>query len=276
MSSKFLISSSTVAILDILKSGSENLNVASLIDQSLTTSLPICSDSTKKLISRQITISDLNYTPATNPMTTNLDLGTYAITNVSTMNTTGIVTFGSKGYISGTRPILSGGFNMITNTTVTNTTVETSIIGAGVGSLTSIANTASAGNASRLRAGGTVNITGNPTVTLRLYAGPTGTTLLSSFVIALSTLSANSPWQLNTDIAVKSIGVATVASIQINATFQVFDTTSVSSYVHQALNNTTYDTTVINVLRLTIQWSAANASNIFTTNLLNTHSLYVV
>ena len=86
MSSKFLNSGNDAAILELLKAGSENLNLASLIDQSLIPSLPVCSNTNKKLISRQIGPSDLNFAVVTNPMTVDFSMGTHAITDVTTLN----------------------------------------------------------------------------------------------------------------------------------------------------------------------------------------------
>jgi hypothetical protein len=218
-----------------------------------------------------------------NLFVTNID-GNLHLINIGTLNASG-VTIGrpttntviqGKGYVGTSRPILSGGYSMITPTTIGNTVTETSMIGAGVGTLTSAANSQQPGNAQRLTASGTVNISASPTLTLRSYGGPAGTTLISTFVINLSSLAAApSAWKLITEGTVLTVGAAGVASIQLNSQFSVFDTSPVT-YVNQTLNNTTYDTTTTNIFRLTAQWGTANVNNVFITNLLNTNTLYVV
>ena len=86
MSSKFLDSGDDGGIIELLQSGSQNLNLGSLIDQSLVPGIPVCASNDKKLISRQIGPSDLNFSVVTNPMTVDFNMGTHAITNVTTLN----------------------------------------------------------------------------------------------------------------------------------------------------------------------------------------------
>ena len=225
-------------------------------------------------------------------MTGDLSMGGHNLTNVDSIDGTGTLNIGAtsssvalasttqptiiqgRGYVGTTRPIMSGGFTMLTNTTVANTTAETTIIGAGMGSLTSSANGFTVGYTSHSTISGTLRINATPTLTIRVYGGPAGATLISAFPIALSTLGVNVPWKMNNDVVVKSIGVAGVASIQLNSTFTVYDTVAVVSYVNQNLNSTTFDTTTANVLNITAQWSAAHVNNTVTTNQLFTHSIY--
>lgn len=174
------------------------------------------------------------------------------------------------------RPAMSGGYTMITNTSIANTVTETTIIGAGLGSLTGLANTIPVGSTTRITANGAITINATPTLTFRIYGGATSTTLLATFAITLSTLAAGSAWRLETCAVVKTIGAATTASVQLNSTFHVNDSTSVNTYGNQTLNNTTFDTTVNNVFNVTAQWSAAHASNILDTNQFFSNSVYVV
>ena len=88
----------------------------------------------------------------------NLNLGTTNATGVTFGKTNTSTILLGKGYVSTSRPILSGLFSMITDTKVENTITETSIIGAGVGTLTSLANSIPAGNAFRIHTSGSVTV----------------------------------------------------------------------------------------------------------------------
>lgn len=203
-----------------------------------------------------------------------LSLGTGSATSVSISRAGASTTIGGKAYVAGTRPVMSGGFTMLTPVTLANSTVETSLIGAGLGSLTSPANSVSVGQSSHSVSSGNLSITGSPTLTIRLKGGPTSATTLATWPIALATISANAAWKLTSDYTVKAIGAAGVAQIYINSVFVVFDTINPPTYAHFSLNTTTYDTTVANVATVTAQWSAASASNTITCQQFTTNSVY--
>ena len=81
MGSKFL-SSSTAGNLEELQSGNFSVNVASVAIQSLAPSLPLRTNANKELISGLIQLNDCNFNPVSNPSSTDLDLASYAITDV--------------------------------------------------------------------------------------------------------------------------------------------------------------------------------------------------
>ena len=202
-----------------------------------------------------------------------LNLGTSTATGVTLAAATIPTIIRGKGYVGTTRPIMSGGYVQTTNVTIANTTTETSFIGSGLGSLTSLANTMSVGNVSKMEASGTIGINvGAQTITLRLYGGASSTTLLATNVIVVATLTASAAWKLITASTVKSLGAS--GTVQLNSTFTVNDLTPSQAYVNQTL--ATIDTTVNNVFYLTAQWSAANAANTITSSQFFTHSVYVV
>ena len=82
MGSKFL---SAGADLAALTDGTFTLNVASATIQSLTPSLPVRATANRELTSGLIQLADLNFSVATNPMTTNFDMGNQDITDVKEM-----------------------------------------------------------------------------------------------------------------------------------------------------------------------------------------------
>lgn len=214
-------------------------------------------------------------TPSVDASGTVLAIGATNATAVNIAKASIATNIAGKAYLGPSfRPVMSGGFAMITNTTVQNTTTETSIIGAGVGTLASAANTISAGNCSKMLASGSVTTAGGAqTLTLRVYGGPTSTLLLATLPIVMSTLLGTPPaWRLDTMFSVKTIGAS--GTVQLNSTFVVNDTTVSQAYVNQ--NLATINTTVANVISLKAQWTTANASNVLITNQLNSHSIYVV
>lgn len=185
----------------------------------------------------------------------------------------GQLLIGGKTFIAG-RPVMTGGFTMLTPVTVTLTSAETVMIGSGLGSLITPANTIVVGQSSHSVASGVLSITLSPTLTIRLKGGPTSSTVLATFPIALSTISANSAWKLTSDYTVKAIGAAGTAQIYINSVFVIFDTVNPPTYANFSTNITTYDTTVMNVATLTAQWSVASSSNTITCSQFTTNSVY--
>jgi len=178
-----------------------------------------------------------------------------------------------KGYVGLTRPIMSGSFSMITNTSVgPSSNVETNIIGAGVGSNTLAANTLKAGDCWKTECAGTVTIAGgSQIITLRMYGGPTSTLLLCTYPITLQSLTGSPPpWKIQCTQVCKSIGIS--GTIQINVTFAVNDVSPSQIYVFETLP--TLDTTVENVIRCTAQWTTSNASNVFITKQYISNSIF--
>ena len=146
------------------------------------------------------------------------------------------------------------------------------IIGAGVGTLTSLANSIVASNAFRIHTSGSVTIAaGNQIITLRLYAGPTSTLLVSSYAITLASLTGSPPpYNLQTMCTYKSVG--STGSVQINRVFTVNDASTNQTFFNQ--NLATIDTTVDNVFRMTVQWTTADTVNVFIVNQCTAHNIY--
>lgn len=163
---------------------------------------------------------------------------------------------------------------MITPVTVANTTDETVLIGAGLGTLSSAANTIQVGQSSHSVASGNLSINASPTLTIRIRGGPTSTVDLATFAIPLTTVTAGSAWKLTSDYTVKAIGTSGVAQIYINSVFTVYDISNARTYANFGLNTTTFDTTVANVITMTAQWSAASPGDTVTCQQFTTNSVY--
>jgi hypothetical protein len=141
---------------------------------------------------------------------------------------------------------------------VSNTVVETSILDGGIGSLSVPANGFSVGDSFHVKVGGTVSSLNGATLTFRIKSG---SVVLGTESITFTNGVTSRSWEFNCDFTIRSIGTATNASVVSNGTF----TYNVSSDVYGAgftsLNNTTFDTTILNTLSFTVEWGAASASN---------------
>lgn len=161
-------------------------------------------------------------------------------------------------------------FGMVTSTTLTNTSTETSIISTtnAAGSRTIGANTASLGRAYRLRAGGTIAWTSNPNLQINVYLGGTQSLVVEpnggpsgvpmpSFVLAV-------PWMLDIEIICTATGGSgTIAgSGRFGFTSDVVGATS--RFGHLGVINSGWDTTSSTNIDVKAKWSSTSTSNIFT------------
>lgn len=157
----------------------------------------------------------------------------------------------------------SGGiFAQTANSTIiTNTTVESSLINGGVGTLTVPANGFSVGDSFRGVFGGVVNANNNQTIRIKVKAG--SIVLLDSGLQNLGSSVINDVWSLNIDFTIRQIGTAGVASIVSLGNFHYTKTNnaSVQGFGFNVVNNTTFDTTISNTLDVTAQWGSASTGN---------------
>lgn len=146
------------------------------------------------------------------------------------------------------------------STPITNTTVETSLINGGVGSLSVSANNFRVGDSFRAVMAGVLNVANNQTIRIKVKAG--SIILLDSGVQPISNIT-NDVFSLNIDFTIRQVGVAGVASIVSLGTFHYVKTSNAATegFAFNTVNNTTFDTTVSNTLGITVEWGAANAGN---------------
>ncbi len=146
------------------------------------------------------------------------------------------------------------------STPITNTAVETSLINGGVGSLFVPANGFKVGDSFRAVIAGVINVGNNQTIRIKIKDG--NTILADSGAKTISNI-VNDVFSLNIDFTVRSLGVAGVASIVALGTFHFTKTSNgvTEGFAWNAVNNTTFDTTVGNTLDITVQWGAASTSN---------------
>lgn len=147
------------------------------------------------------------------------------------------------------------------STIITNTTVETSLINGGVGSLIVPANAFSVGYSYRAVFGGVINANNNQTIRIRVRTG--SILLLDSGLQNLGSSVIDDVWSLNIDFTIRQIGTAGVASIVSLGSFHYTKTNnaSVQGFGFNVVNSTTFDTTISNTLDVTAQWGSASTGN---------------
>lgn len=146
------------------------------------------------------------------------------------------------------------------STPITNTTVETSLINGGVGSLSVPADAFKAGDSFRAIVAGVLNVANNQTIRIRVKDGTS--VLVDSGPQNITNITGD-VFSLNIDFTVRQIGGAGVASIVTLGTFHYVKTSNgaVQGFAFNAINNTTFDTTTSNTLDITVEWGAADPGN---------------
>jgi hypothetical protein len=156
---------------------------------------------------------------------------------------------------------------------ITNTTVETSLINGGVGSLSVPADGFKVGDSFRAVMAGILNVTNNQTIRIRVKAG--SIVLLDSGVQPISNIT-NDVYSLNVDFTIRALGAAGVASIVSLGTFHYVKTVNgvLEGFAFNAVNNTTFDTTIPNTLDITVEWGAADLGNSIYSDIFILNKIY--
>jgi hypothetical protein len=196
---------------------------------------------------------------------------------------------GVDGYIPIANAASAGGFDWFEQPTmgrfsqtdsviVTNTTTETSIIGTGVGSLTIQPNQFKVGDLFNIKLGGKIeNLNAAQTIRFRLYSTTSSQLWADSGVISLASITSAQAFELEWDFLIAEIGLAGTAVIRTNGNFTYQDTAGGGNYQGAAIvyeNGSTFNSTVINYIDLTVEWGAASVNNIIESNMLVLHKVY--
>jgi hypothetical protein len=123
------------------------------------------------------------------------------------------------------------------------------------------ANGFAVGDSFRAVFGGVMNANNNQTIRIKLKSG--SVILLDSGAQSLGSSVVNDVWSLNVDFTIRQIGTAGVASIVSLGGFHYTKTNnaSVQGFGFNVVNNTTFNTTIINTLDVTVQWGSASTGN---------------
>lgn len=157
---------------------------------------------------------------------------------------------------------------------VTATTVESSLINGGVGSMSVPANGFTVGDSFNAALSGVMDAANNQTIRIRVKAG--SIILLDSGVQSLTNSIINDIWTLNINFTIRQIGGAGTASIASFGRFTYSKTSngSIEGFGINTINSTTFDTTISNTLDVTVQWGSDDAANSIFTDVFILHKTY--
>jgi hypothetical protein len=157
--------------------------------------------------------------------------------------------------------IIGGLFAQTANSTpITGTTVETTLLDGGVGSLTVPANFFKVGDSFVASLGGIISSVNNDTLQIRVKSG---SVILGDTGLITMPQCTNQHWDLQVRFTIRALGAAGVAAV---ASFGQFTFSKDASNAYEGsdfstVNNTTFATTISNTLGITAQWSSNNAGN---------------
>ena len=159
------------------------------------------------------------------------------------------------------------------STPITATSNELSLIGTGVGTLSVPANSFNVGDSFVARLNGHISCVGTATIEIRIKSG---SVLLADTGIVQLDVTTNKHWGIEINFTIRAIGVATVASIASGGLFSYIKNSGLNfeGENFSILNNTTFDTTILNQLDITAQWNTNNAGNTIYSELCILNKVY--
>jgi hypothetical protein len=145
-------------------------------------------------------------------------------------------------------------------TVITNTTTESSLIGDGVGSLSVPANGFQVGDSFHAKLIGHITCNGSATIRIKMKSG--SIILADTGVISMNAATAKH-WEINTYFTIRELGVAGVASIASGGIFSYTKNsgTNFEGTNFSIVNDSTFDTTILNTLNVTAQWGTATTAD---------------
>lgn len=150
-------------------------------------------------------------------------------------------------------------------TLISNTIIESNLIGEGVGGLTILANQFQIGDSFNFILGGVISDSGGSnTLRIRIKSinGGIPVVLADSGIQEIPRLT-NETFEINLNFTVRQIGAIGTASILTIGSMNFVKTSSGSleGFEFRTLNNTTFYTTQNQTLSVTLQWGTANIEN---------------
>lgn len=144
--------------------------------------------------------------------------------------------------------------------TISGTSVESTLIDGGVGTLSVPANGFSPGDSFRADFAGLFSCANNQTIRFRIK---TGSIILADSGDQEITNITNGVWSLSIDFTIRTIGTPGIASIVSLGIFRYSKTSNgnFEGFSFNSINSTTFDSTINNTLDVTLQWGSANIGN---------------
>lgn len=161
------------------------------------------------------------------------------------------------------------------STIISGTTTESSLVGAGVGTLSIPANGFNVGDSFRGDLGGVISMANNETIRIRVKAADTGMLLADSGVQTIAAISGE-VWTLTLNFIIRQIGAAGVASIVTigKFTYNKTSTSAIQGFTFNSVNDTTFDTTAMSNLIITAQFGTNNAGNSIYSDVFTLNKIY--
>jgi hypothetical protein len=176
----------------------------------------------------------------------------------------GVSDVGGKTVVTIPNVLPTGNYGLYTQAsqgaTITNTTTETTLIGAGIGGLTVPANSFSAGDSFHAIMTGHLSCANNQGFEIRIKSN---TILLADTGLISLNTATNKHFKLEVFFTVRTTGISGIASIVSGGTFMYTKNAS-TSFEGSNFSTETFvgfDTTIPNTLDITAQWSNANPNN---------------
>lgn len=145
-------------------------------------------------------------------------------------------------------------------TLITNTTVETSLVGTGVGTLTVPANGFNVGDSFTVKLCGPLSCANNETIHIRLKSN--GVVIADAGIFQMK-IATDKFFELIADFTITKIGAAGVAELFVNGQYSYNQNanTQLDGVNFALISNTTFDTTITNTLTITAEWGLAKTAN---------------
>jgi hypothetical protein len=174
---------------------------------------------------------------------------------------------------------VGGFFSQITNIAVDSLanppTEQNMIADTGAGTRVVPANAFIVGGNYRISQGGFLTCSNNAQLTIRIYGGATGTTLLGSLPTLTIPTSSNQWFGIESYFVVRSLGVGGVGVISARSVYtaNADNQNQIYGQSFHTINSSLFDSTQPNKLQITAQWGAQNDGTITTTQ-ATFHRLY--
>jgi len=145
-------------------------------------------------------------------------------------------------------------------TIITNTTTETSLVGAGVGTLSVPANGFQVGDSFTVKMCGNLSCANNETINIKVKSN--GIVIADAGVFQMK-ITTNKFFELVIDFTIAQLGGPGVGKLHVNGQYSYNQNanTNLDGVNFALVSNTTFDTTITNTLTITAQWGLANAAN---------------
>ncbi len=157
------------------------------------------------------------------------------------------------------------------STPISGTTVETTLISGGIGTLSVGANQFQIGDSFNAKLNGHISCVGTAEIQIRVKAN---SVLLGDTGVISLDLSTNKHWQLDLNFTIRSIGGVGVGSIVSYGLFGYIKNSGLNFEGANFVTITPLDTTISNTIQITAQWNTNNSGNSIYSDIFVLNKIY--